>query len=545
MAKRLRFAALIRVSTEKQENEGESLRTQRKQIEQAVKSVGGEIVDWYGGQEHATEGWERQELDRLIADAQKKHRQFDAVIVADASRWSRDPVASEQHLEVLREHDVRFFVLSQEHDLHNDDARLFLGMSALINGYSARVTVRKSFENRIERAKRGIPTAGSLPFGRTFDKKTEQWGIDREKQREMQRIAKRYLKGERLVDIARDLGIGQMTIYTRLKRCGDKFPVEFKSDKLKRHETIEMEVPPLLDEKTMAAIRQRMKNNRTIDRKHLKHRYLLSKVVVCGYCGSALSGQANEWGRYYRHFRKKECKLQGYIPADDLERTVMIHLFDAFGNPAEVERAIKAAIPNRDQLDEAHERLCEIAEQLEKTEANRDRIMGRLMKGTLSEDKADKYLDEVNDREAELHREQERLNQMMSQQPNPARVKAISEQVSKGFKPIRLTSAILTAKCDLANYKFDKMTWEDQRTLVKLVFSGELNDGRRMGVYVTNGDGERRWRFVLRGHLIDQEGYAPRKIDPIEDYFGLSASRQRELMQLGDMVTDSQSYPPH
>ncbi len=52
---KLRFAPLIRVSTEKQAVMGESLRTQKTQIETAVEHLGGIITTWdYCGQEHAT-----------------------------------------------------------------------------------------------------------------------------------------------------------------------------------------------------------------------------------------------------------------------------------------------------------------------------------------------------------------------------------------------------------------------------------------------------------------------------------------------------------
>ena len=54
-----RFASLIRVSTEKQERQGESLRTQESQIKAAVAELGGVIARRYAGQEHATAGWER------------------------------------------------------------------------------------------------------------------------------------------------------------------------------------------------------------------------------------------------------------------------------------------------------------------------------------------------------------------------------------------------------------------------------------------------------------------------------------------------------
>jgi hypothetical protein len=55
--KPLRFAPIIRVSTEKQAVQGESLRTQKRQIIKCVDQLGGTIPDhcWqYSGQEHGT-----------------------------------------------------------------------------------------------------------------------------------------------------------------------------------------------------------------------------------------------------------------------------------------------------------------------------------------------------------------------------------------------------------------------------------------------------------------------------------------------------------
>jgi hypothetical protein len=79
--KPLRFASFIRVSTEKQADRGESLRTQNKQNTAAVKLIGGVITHRYGGQEHATDDWEKRERDKMLADASKKR--FDAVIFAN------------------------------------------------------------------------------------------------------------------------------------------------------------------------------------------------------------------------------------------------------------------------------------------------------------------------------------------------------------------------------------------------------------------------------------------------------------------------------
>ncbi len=169
-SKPLRFAVLIRVSTEKQKQKGESLRTQESQTKDAVAQLGGTINRSYGGQEHATAGWERKQLDQLLEDAERPQRPFDAVMVTHPDRWSRDNVRSQTGLEALQGNGVRFFVLTQEQDLYDPTARLMLALAASIGSYQAGLQSKKSLETRIHKAKRGWPTCGKLPYGRTFDK---------------------------------------------------------------------------------------------------------------------------------------------------------------------------------------------------------------------------------------------------------------------------------------------------------------------------------------------------------------------------------------
>lgn len=170
--KNLRFGPLVRVSTESQERMGESLRTQKVQIEQAVKALHGTLISdpWrYSGQDHATPGFEHKRFNQLLRDAQRGL--FDAVIVVDPSRWSRDNVKSGQGLQVLRDAGVRFFCGQVEHDLFDPNAELFLGMTTQINQYFANIQSQKSVRNRIARASRSVPTAGKLPYGRTLTRR--------------------------------------------------------------------------------------------------------------------------------------------------------------------------------------------------------------------------------------------------------------------------------------------------------------------------------------------------------------------------------------
>ena len=108
--KKLRVAPLIRVSTEKQASQGESLRTQRQQIEIAVAQIDGVIPKYcstkYTGQEHGTSDYERNKLNQLLEDSGKGL--FDAIMVADESRWSRDNEDSKKGLRILEKNGIRF-----------------------------------------------------------------------------------------------------------------------------------------------------------------------------------------------------------------------------------------------------------------------------------------------------------------------------------------------------------------------------------------------------------------------------------------------------
>ena len=167
--KGLRFAPIIRVSTEGQAQKGHSLKTQKEQIQRAVQILGGTIPGhcWrYSGQEHATPDQERRKLDQLLEDARKDL--FDAVIVCDASRWSRDNRKGKEGLEVLRTNGIRFFVGTTEYDLFNPEQLFFLGMATEVNEYAASASAWKSVIND------GKDEHGK-PFGVYLRKEGEKW----------------------------------------------------------------------------------------------------------------------------------------------------------------------------------------------------------------------------------------------------------------------------------------------------------------------------------------------------------------------------------
>lgn len=518
----LRFAALTRVSTEKQEKEGESLRAQKTEIENAVKQLGSNIVEWYGGQEHATPGHEKKEINRLLDDVRKN--KFDAVIVTDADRWSRDNKVSQTGLEIFETHNIRFFIGMSEQDLTNEDDTLFLAFSAIIGQYAAKKQKRKSLLSRIHRAKRGLPTCGRLPYGRIYEEKSG-WGIDKQKQTAIQEIAKRYLSGEKLPDLAEEFGMNHSNLHKILtKRCGGSWEIKFNSNDLKIHEQIEMKIPSLLPDNIIAAVVKKADANRTYLHGHgrIKNHYLLGRMVFCKHCEYTIFGQTNHNGhRYYRHAhtkreRKCPCLNKTWVIADELENIVMLHLFECFGNPKAVERAIEKAIPSLEQIKEYQINFKHIECELNKIKLGRNKILRFIANDKITEKDAANQLDELKQREINLQTKQRQINEYLENHPYPDKVKAVSKNFSAQFRNYILQ--FNTIRRAVAHTPYKEMTYEDKRALLEMIFSSKTPDGKRMGVYVQWN--ENGWKLNIHGHLIDKQGLSPLNGSLKEAWFG-------------------------
>jgi DNA invertase Pin-like site-specific DNA recombinase len=534
----LRFAALIRVSTEKQEKQGESLRIQRSQIEVAVAQLGGKIIEWYGGQEHATPGHEKSEVNRLIRDSASG--KFDAVIVAHEDRWSRDNIASAQGLDTFQNYNVRFFVGSRECSLIDPTIRFMLAQHAVIGEYHAANQSKKSIESRIERAKRGIPTSGKMPFGRTFIKPDGSWKIVDEKLAMMKDVASRYLAGEKIPDLAKEYGVNPSNLHKNLmKRCGDKWTETFDFPKFGIHEIVTHTIPRLLPEKTIKAVQEKAKRNKTYSHSYRNlNRYLLSGYIYCVHCGYALGGQPNHGVLNYRHphhSRVRACNVpKGYINAQQIETAVIYDLYDMFGNPKAVERAIKAAIPNQGEVAELRAKQAKIEKSLANIVASKERIAEAVAKGTLTDSEVQNQIGKLRQQEEKQQAALQTICDQLAHLPTERAIRTVSDEVVKELNQALFPTKRHERRIDGVEYKINgesrdcfrlgmqisyldsyldtaddiyeavaAIPWDEKRALVESVFSGSASDGKPAGVYIhwPPSDITRRppWQYAVHG----------------------------------------------
>lgn len=492
---KLRFAPIIRVSTESQEKQGESLNTQKKQVTSSVEMIGGDIPDhcWkYSGQEHATPEQERTRLDQLLQDSDKGL--FEAVIVCDISRWSRDNLKSKQGLNILKQNGIRFFVGTVEYDLFNPEQSFFLTMGTAMAEMQADQQAQKSIINRIERAKQGIPTSGKLPYGRTWSKK-DGWGIDKEKQEIIERLARRYLKGEKMADLSKEYGMNHASLWKTLtQRSGTEWPCRFTNKRLNIDETVMMEIPPLLDEKTIAAIKEKAEANKTYQHGHIKYRYLLSRMIFCGHCGMSFVGTPNSRGiQYYRHNPRSGCdRFHQSLRADKLDNLVLTELVRSLGDPKRMEEAVRKATPNTERIEAHKKELTDVKSDIKKAEEKKNRIVSAIAEGIVLLDEAKQELDKLRDQLSLLNSRKDRIEKELNHIPNPTRIK----QLTKFGKKV-----LIDAIRNNPAYGLRKK-WEWKRGFVERVFGGKDAKSQRMGVYVfLTGDEKQPIRVELRGYL--------------------------------------------
>ena len=537
-----RFAALVRVSTPGQSKDRKtSFEVQKDYIKDCVEILEGIIPDdcWYIGDEHATPNHERKILDGLLDDCTKN--KFDCVIVNDASRWSRNITKHEEATRTFVKHDIQFYSGIQPIDLTDENLEVTLQLQVVLNQYLAKVQKGKSIKGKIKQAElHGMPS-GKPPFGRRYDKKSGEWTIIEEEAEKIRTAARRYLAGEGTAKIAASLGMNHPNLWKILtKRSGTTWPVEFHPKDLpkKFHKTVQITVPRLLDDETIAAIIARAKTQRTYHGKN-RHDYLLSGFIRCARCGYAMFAQINHGAiRYYRHprGRVRPCTQKRWTPADMVENAVLLHLLRTLGDVELMEKAVEDATPNKAKRAQLVAERTQLEKEIQKIEAAKARVMDFGDDGTYTKDEVAQRLQKHRGREPEIQSRLSCIESELAADPDPAAVRRWS----------KLASGILAsiAKDPSLQKWFTKKPFASKRKLVERAFAGQGRDGTPLGVYVDSTDDPAHpWTLDLRAGLENAALSLPFSDEYLEEAFRLDSDYQDIATELKRIRVAYLKYP--
>ncbi|MGD0331242.1 MAG: recombinase family protein [Nitrososphaeria archaeon] len=502
----LLFAPLIRVSTEQQAKQGESLRTQKEQLLQAIQSFNGRIYKWYEGHEHATQNYERKILEQLMQDA--KEKKFNAIMVADLSRWSRDNAKSKQYTKILQNLGIRFFEGTMEHNLYNPNSCLILGMGVEIQEFFAKQQKYKSAINRVKRAKDGRPSCGKKPFGRIWNKVTLAWEIDEKKQAIINEAARLYLEENySWKQLGERFGMNGPNLHKIVcYRSGDNWSIHFKDEDFNIDETHTLNIPPLLSKETIIAIRRKCEARRTYDHKTQKHQYLFSRLIFDTDSGFALTGTSNKKGtRYYKPYQG--CKRRYHVNADALEKAVLDELLSVLGRKASLREAVFNGNPLGKVAEDLRIKLKSKQGELKATEKRIKNLLS-MLKECEDEDDGIKIRKRIkpewNDLEDKATNIKEEIDSILLRLNSLPTDKEIETERGMWAK------LILRQKEDYlrSGVPFEKLPFEEKKKIIHLLFGGKDEMGKRYGIYIQELGGKPKgYRFYAYGKLGAVEGY--------------------------------------
>ncbi len=463
-------AGYVRVSTAEQV-EGESLTTQRTSIKSYAEKEGWELTKIYADEGISGGSMaERHALSQCLIDGQ--NGKFNILIIHRLSRFGRNARELLINYDEIKKAGIQLRSISEGIDFSTKYGEAMLGLLAVIAQLEKDIIKETMYENRVAKAKRGVPTSGKLPYGRKYDPKTETWSLDEEKAKAIQKAANQFLKGRPLAEIAGELGMTYNNLLNILgKRCGDTWIVKFKDA-----ETITHKIPRILSDEMIERVRERFIFNRKNNRTDLPGKYVLSGFIRCDVCHSRLSPatiNAPEAPlRIYRH-KPDESKAFTYIHCDPIEKAVFETIFENIYDAGGFEKAIAESLPD-DNLRHELERQIEVNE---KNLKNVNKELSKLVQAVLDETLS---AETIKAKEQELLKLKGNIISHLESDRSTLRTLPNVEEVKEEAGRIR--QQLLERYSGLE--RLSQMTFEEKRELLHWLFDGRDKHGTHYGIYI-------------------------------------------------------------
>ena len=279
----------------------------------------------------------------------------------------------------------------------------------------------------------------------------------------------------------------------------------------------------MLDEKIIKKIKDRAEANKTYQHGHIKHRYLLSRMIFCGECGLTLDGQTNKRKKkYYRHRIKSKtgCKVGAYLPASLIEPAVLVHLFATFGDKASLEKAVENAVPNSKEIETLHEDLLDYNSKSAKIKKAKQRLIKAFADGTLRDDQIKEEMDSREEEERAIAVEIDKIKAKLDITPSADDIEEVAKKIRKRFKRFGDKIKIAHMKSFYKCFDhFQQMKYEDKKEMLQYFFAGKDEDQKRRGVYVFK-DGD-KWSFEIRGIMGNLKNSLPLTADDARALLGI------------------------
>lgn len=333
---------------------GEAIERQREDCRSRADALGWDVVAEYVDQDvSADEGKHRPAWTDLLVDAQDGT--FSAVVAWHDDRLWRNVVEQQTVFEHLAESGVKYVATeSSRYDTSSADDSVISGMQALLAQKENADKKRRLRRQRAQHAKSGKPNyGGRRPFGYESDGLTI-----RETEAEIVReAADRYLGGESLRTIARDLNDREVTTASgktwrttslRTVLSGPRIAgLRVHHHGREDEQIYEADWPAIIDRATHEKLRSAFNNPRRVQRGRPAE-HLLTGMLACHKCGETLhhSYRSDNGSRRYACTSTPGTDACGgtSVTAEDVEQAVATRALAALTSDwlAETVRKLKA-----------------------------------------------------------------------------------------------------------------------------------------------------------------------------------------------------------
>lgn len=348
----MRVGSYLRVSTDEQVQQGNSMFEQKERLAAYCKSNGWPVPTFYEDDGYSAKDMRRPALTRLLEDVKKG--KFDLVITTKLDRLSRKLSDILHIVESLSNHNCNYTSTSQAFDTSTPQGKLMLQMLGAFAELE-REMISERVRDNMKSIARNSKKAITVPcYG--YDVIDGQFVINEEEAKNVRMMADMMLSGKGTRFIAKklnDIGaksktgkhwsettvrqlleretlIGQM-VYNRSYKKNGRTLIRPQEEWI----VIEDHHEPILEEETFYEM-QRLKDSRKHSNKHADNeKWLLSGLVICSHCGAKMIGKGyiknykknNRSAEYLRYicsaYQKKGLCFHHQIDRDGLEQAII------------------------------------------------------------------------------------------------------------------------------------------------------------------------------------------------------------------------------
>jgi len=441
----MKAAIYCRVSTEGQEQDGTSLKTQLEACSKYCKNKGYEVVCQF------SEAWSGLSLERpRLAELREavRSQKIDSVVVYSLDRFSRDPVHGVILMQELEKHGVILEAATEIVDNTEAGKLVFY-----IKGYAAKLDAERR-RDATGRGKQALLKEGKLPQGTGIGIYGYKWLRDYKKRipieyeaKIVQRMFEMVAHGDSCFKIARTLNeesiptksgkkweartvsrVVRNPAYIGITYFGQTSGKDRKATPKENWHVLTDVTPAIISKELFDQAQDALARSRELHPGKAQHEYSLTGFVVCGYCGSPLVGSClSKRYRYYKcrgtyptASREKVCDAR-YIKADWLENAVWENVKNILSNP----EVLLNEVRKQTEAEQAQVSSGTLKQEI--------RALTRKLKGYTGQERRlmsafklgftpDIVLDEINQMKKEREADQQRLDGLVQTRDNIAKM---------------------------------------------------------------------------------------------------------------------------